>query len=264
MASPADRRGRGAAFYLIGLGLSPAYLTRAAEEALRGADCIFADVYTSYFDRSALGVEAVPLDRRRLEDEGGAAIEACLEQGKSAALLVPGDPLAATAHAALVAEFKRRGYEVVVVPGVSIVTAAFAAACLSIYKLGGIATVTYPRMGVYSARPYEVAEEATSRGMHALLLLDVKDDGGFMTPADAARVLLELESKEGRGIFAPDRRVVVAYRLGWPGGGATVSSLSALAASDLPAPAALIVPGQLNPVEAQCLELIGGAPRARR
>nr|KJR74372.1 MAG: diphthine synthase [Thermoproteus sp. AZ2] len=245
-----------ARLYLVGLGLAPPYLTRAAEAAIREADCVFAEVYTSYFDFGALGINATLLDRRELEDRSGAAIEACLKEGKNAALLVPGDPMAATAHSALVALFRRRGYEVVVVPGVSIVCAAFSAACLSIYKLGGVATITYPRMGVLSARPYEVAEESLKRGLHALLLLDVREGGGFMAPSEAAEVMLELERREGRGVFAPERRVIAVYRLGWPGGGVARSTVGALAKADLPAPAAIIVPGGLNPVEKECIETL--------
>lgn len=242
--------------YLVGLGLSPSFLTEAAKEAVKSSQCVFIDVYTSYFDPAALGVEAKPLDRRELEDRGGAAIEECLRAGKDAALLVPGDPLAATAHAALVASFRRKGYEVIVVPGVSAICAAMSAACLSIYKLGGVATVTYPRMGVYSARPYELAEQNLARGLHTLLLLDVKDDGGFMQPSDAATVLMELERRFGKGVFVGERRVVVAYRLGWPGGGVAVGALEEVARSRLPAPAVLIVPGELNPVERECLSTL--------
>ncbi len=242
--------------YLVGLGLSPRFLTDAAREAVKDSQCIFIDVYTSYFEPAALEVEAKPLDRRELEDKGGAAIEECLRAGKNAALLVPGDPLAATAHAALIASFRRKGYDVVVVPGVSAVCAAMSAACLSIYKLGGVATVTYPRMGVYSARPYELVEQNLARGLHTLLLLDVKDDGGFMPPSDAARVLMELEGKFGRGVFVGKRQVAVAYRLGWPGGGTAVGSLEDIARSRLPAPAVLIVPGSLNPVERECLSTL--------
>jgi len=38
-----------ARLYLVGLGLSPSFLTEEARRALRDADCVFADVYTSYF-----------------------------------------------------------------------------------------------------------------------------------------------------------------------------------------------------------------------
>ncbi|MEZ0249320.1 MAG: diphthine synthase [Thermoproteus sp.] len=250
--------------YLVGLGLSPLYMTEAARRAIGDAQCVFADIYTSYFDYKALGVEARPLDRRELEDRGGAAVEECLKSGRNAALLVPGDPLAATAHAALVASMRAKGYEVVVVPGVSIICAAMSAACLSIYKLGGVATVTYPRLGVYSSRPYELVKDNLSRGLHTLLLLDIRDDGGFMPPSDAAKILMELEARGGAGVFSGGRRVIVAYRLGWPDGGVAAGALEDIARSGLPGPAVIIVPAALNPVEAECissLPRIGEGPR---
>ncbi|MEL9990244.1 MAG: diphthine synthase [Thermoproteus sp.] len=250
--------------YLVGLGLSPLYMTEATKRAIGDAQCVFADVYTSYFDYRALGVEARPLDRKELEDKGGAAIEECLKSGRNAALLVPGDPLAATAHAALVASMRAKGYEVVVVPGVSIICAAMSAACLSIYKLGGVATVTYPRMGVYSLRPYELARDNLSRGLHTLLLLDIRDEGGFMPPSDAARILMELEAREGAGVFIGRRQVVVAYRLGWPEGGVAVGTLEEVAQSDLPGPAVIIVPAALNPVESECISSLPKIGERRR
>lgn len=69
------------------------------------------------------------------------------KRGKRAVLVTGGDPMLATAHAAILALARRRGYRVEVVPGVSIICAAFSLSCLSIYKLGGVATVTYPRGG---------------------------------------------------------------------------------------------------------------------
>lgn len=249
-----------ARLYVVGLGISPAFLTEAAKEALERSDCVFADSYTSYYDFSKLGARVTLLDRRELEDRSGAAIEECLRRGKDAALLVPGDPLTATAHAALIAEFRRKGHEVVVIPGVSIVCAALSASCLSVYKLGGVATVTYPRLGVYSLRPYEVVEQNLQRGLHTLLLLDIRDDGGFMTPSDAANILMELEARERRGVFSGDRRVITVYRLGWPEGGVAAAPLAELASSAYPAPAVIIVPARLSPVERECLASLYGAP----
>ena len=238
---------------LVGLGPSPHLITLAGLTEVADADCVFLDTYTSAVDRSeveaVLGRPVVPLTRRDLEDMGGEALLRC---GKSV-LLVGGDPLMATAHGALVASLRARGVLVRVVPGVSIITAALGAACLSPYKLGGVATVTYPRLGVLSERPYEVVEQALSRGMHSVLLLDVADDGGFMPISDAARILLTLEARIGRGIFKPERLVVAISRLGMRGESVDVAPLGSLPAFRREPPSTLIVPGSLNLVEAECL-----------
>lgn len=243
--------------YIVGLGPGRGYVTELAVEAIAEADCVFYEDYTGPLDLETLEKKSrtrpIRLTRRQLEDESGRAVLDCLRQGKKAVLVTAGDPFVATAHASLAAEVKARGYDVVILPGVSIVCAAFSVSCLSVYKLGGVATVTYPRGGVYSTRPYELAELNLSRGLHTLLLLDVRDDGAFMTPAEAARILLELEERTGRGVFTPDRKVVVVHRLGW-GGEVYYDELSKVAGSDVGGPAVLIVPAQLGPVERECLE----------
>ncbi len=246
-------------FYLIGLGVGPAFVTERAVEVLREVDCLFYEDYTGPVDLGVLSrlARAAPvrLSRRDLEEESGEKILRCLTEGKKTALVSAGDPHIATTHSALVSLIKARGHGVEIVPGVSIVCAAFSVSCLSIYRLGGVATVTYPRGGVYSSRPYEVAERNLSRGFHTLLLLDVRESGGFMPPSDAARVLLELERREGRNVFTPEREVIVVYRVGW-GGGVVYSTLGEIASSRIEPPAVLIIPAKLNPVERECLEAL--------
>ncbi|MFN3803438.1 MAG: SAM-dependent methyltransferase [Pyrobaculum sp.] len=246
-------------FYLVGLGPGPGFVTERAVQILREADCVFYEDYTGPLDISTLARLAkrapVRLTRRDLEDGGGRKILDCLDGGNAAVLVTAGDPMAATTHGALVASIRARGHRVEIVPGVSIVCAAFSASCLSIYKLGGIATITYPRLGVYSARPYELAEQNLARGLHTLLLLDVREDGGFMPPRDAAEILLKLEEREGRGLFTPEREIVVVYRLGW-GGGAIYTSIDEVRRGHLEAPAVFIVPSRLGPVEGECLKAL--------
>ncbi|ABP49845.1 MULTISPECIES: diphthine synthase [Pyrobaculum] len=245
--------------YLVGVGPGPGYVTEAAAKALADADCVFYEDYTGPLHletiRRYAKTEPIRLTRRDLEDESGRAILQCLEKGGRAVLATAGDPMLATAHAAVVAAARRRGHRVEVVPGVSIICAAMSAGCLSVYKLGGVATVTYPRGGVYSRRPYELAEQNIKRGMHTLLLLDVKEDGSFMPPRDAAAVLLELERLEGKGVFKPETPAVLVHRLGW-GGGAKYTNLAQIAASDYEGPAVIIIPGVLGPVEEECLQTL--------
>jgi diphthine synthase len=246
---------------IVGLGPGPGYATEAALRAIREADCVFYEDYTGPLDletlQRAAAREPVRLTRRDLEDESGRALFDCLREGRKAVLVTAGDPALATSHHALVALAAARGYKVRVIPGVSIICAAFSVSCLSIYKLGGVATVTYPRGGVYSLRPYELTEHNLQRGMHTLLLLDVKEDGSFMPLRDAAEVLLTLEERERRGVFTPDRQVVAVQRLGW-GGSLLYTTLRRLKDTEAEGPAVLIIPAKLSPVEKECLEAVAG------
>ncbi|MCX8137477.1 diphthine synthase [Pyrobaculum aerophilum] len=242
---------------LVGLGPGRGYVTEAAAEAIKNADCVFYEDYTAPLDVEALRRlargEPIRLTRADLEDHSGRKIFECLKEGKRAVLVTGGDPMLATAHAAILALARRRGYRVEVVPGVSIICAAFSLSCLSIYKLGGVATVTYPRGGVYSTRPYDLVEQNLQRGLHTLLLLDVREDGSFMPPREGAEVLLQLEERVGRGLFKEDLPIVVVYKVGW-GGSAVYATLGEIARSDLEGPAVFIVPSRLGPVEKECLE----------
>ncbi|MGC9050982.1 SAM-dependent methyltransferase [Pyrobaculum sp.] len=244
-------------FFLVGVGPGPGYITEVAARIIREADCVFYEDYTGPLDveglRRVAKSEPVRLTRRDLEEESGRRIFECLREGRRAVLVTAGDPALATAHSALVALARSRGYRAEVVPGVSIICAAFSVSCLSIYKMGGVATVTYPRGGVYSTRPYELVEQNLKRGFHTLLLLDVREDGVFMPPRDAAAVLMQLEERERRGVFTPALPVVVVYRLGW-GGSALYTTLGDLATSGVEGPAVVIVPSQLSPVERECVE----------
>jgi len=245
--------------YIVGIGPGPGYATERAIRAIEEADCVFYEDYTGPIDvetlRRAAKTPPIRLTRRDLEDESGRKVLECLREGKKAVLATAGDPMLATAHAALIAAARARGHPVEVVPGVSIICAAFSAACLSVYKLGGVATVTYPRGGVYSTRPYELAEANLARGLHTLLLLDVREDGSFMPPRDAAEVLMALEERERRGVFTPQRLAVVVHKLGW-GGGVVVGPLGAVAKWEGEGPAVLIIPARLGPVERECLEAV--------
>ncbi len=242
--------------YLVGVGPSPQYMSLEGLRAARSAECLFGETYTTYMPRGllvdVLGREPMWLSRRDLEDLEGRDVIECAKRRGSAALIVGGDPFMATTHAALVATAKREGISVRVIHGVSIVCAALSAACVSPYKLCGVATVTYPRMGVMSSRPYDVARRCLSEGLHTLLLLDVDEERGFMTLREAIDILRRLEEAQGGGIFTEERDLIVVSRLGYGDQAIYMGTLKELEGVDAKPPITLIVPGRLNDVEAEC------------
>ncbi len=242
--------------YLVGIGPSPQYVSLEGLRVAKNAECLFGETYTTYVPKDlvveVLGREPRWLSRRDLEDLGGRDVIECAKRRGSAALVVGGDPFMATTHAALVVTAKREGVDVRVVHGVSVICAALSAACVSPYKLCGIATVTYPRMGVVSSRPYDVARRCLSEGLHTLLLLDVGDEGAFMTLREAINVLRELEKMQGGGIFTEERNLIVVSRLGYSDQAVYMGRLGELEKAGAEPPITLIVPGKLSDVEAEC------------
>ncbi|WP_252900982.1 SAM-dependent methyltransferase [Vulcanisaeta sp. JCM 14467] len=144
--------------YIVGLGLSPNNITSEALDAMRLVDAVFLETYTSkgptefidYLKR--IRNDLIQVSREDLENRNAEIIMKKLENGRNVALLVIGDPMIATTHAAIAVIARRRGFNVKIVNSVSIVCAVLSQLGLSPYKLGPVATITYPRIGVLSMR----------------------------------------------------------------------------------------------------------------
>lgn len=210
-------RGR---LYIIGGGISVDYLTIKALNVIRGVKNVFLDGYTGVLlgdgERlsSLVGKGYRTLHRRDLEELNGEEIFKALEDG-DVALISPGDALIATTHVNILIEARRRGYEVEVVPGVSIVSSSISASGLMIYKLGKVVTVTFPKDGITYEYPYDVIKENSSRNLHSLLLLEIDvEKKVFMTVKDAINILLEIEKSRGEGVISHNRLAVGISRLG--------------------------------------------------
>ena len=240
--------------YIVGLGLSPGNITSEALEIIRSVDAVFLEMYTSKGPAEFISYlknirsDLVQVSREDLENRNAEIIMKELESGHNAALLVIGDPMIATTHAAIAVIARRRGFNVKVVNSVSIVCVVLSQLGLSPYKLGPVATVTYPRMGVLSMRAYEVLNDNLRRGLHTILLLDIKDNGDFMSAGEAVELLRRMEGIGRQGIVGNDLLVIYAARIGWSNQRIKVSTIN-----DIPdmgdTPHTIVIPGLLNPVE---------------
>ncbi|WP_069807990.1 diphthine synthase [Vulcanisaeta thermophila] len=239
--------------YIVGVGLGVGHLTREALDIIRSVDHVFLETYTSMHEdintviSQARGGVRI-LTRTDLEDRNAEEIIRVLREGRDAALLVIGDPMIATSHASVAYIVRRMGFEVKIVNSVSILCAALSQAGLSPYKLGPVATVTYPRINILSHRAYEVLRDNLSRGLHTLLLLDIKDDGSFMGINEAVELLMRMEGEEGLGIINDDLMGIFMARIGWRNQEVRVSSITKVPSIGDP-PHVIIIPGELNPVE---------------
>ncbi len=250
--------------YIVGLGLSPGNITAEALGIIRSVDVVFLEIYTSkgppeFINHlSSVRNDIIHVSREDLENRNGEVIMRELRNGRDAALLVIGDPMIATTHAAIAVMARRRGFNVKVINSVSIVCAVISQLGLSPYKLGPIATITYPRMGVLSMRAYEVLSENINRGLHTVLLLDIRDDGGFMSAQEAVEILKEMEGIGRLGIVGDDLMVIYAARIGWRDQSIKVSTINEV--PDIgDTPHTIVIPGSLNSVEQDYLISVLGA-----
>ena len=249
----------------IGLGVDGLDgITLQALRAIRESDLVLLDVYTGRVAKD-LRSELEKKSGREIVDAGRSLLEEqqrnVVEKARSAevAILVPGDPFAATTHVSLRLLAARMSVQTLVFHGVSIFSSAPSACGLQSYKFGR--TVTIPKTedldSVQSA--YRGIKENLARGLHTLVLLDTKDGG--LSMQDALQMLLDLEERKKRHVVRPDMLTIGLARIGYPNVRIAAEALEEIRLQTFPQPPhCLVFPGDLHFAEEEALVLIAGAP----
>jgi diphthine synthase len=232
--------------WFVGLGLSDERgLSDRAREVIRNAGAVFAEEYTAVppagtFERlgHALGRSITTLDRALLESEG--PIAEALDRFGSVALVVPGDPFAATTHVQLRLAAERAGHRWHYLPGASVLTAALGYLGLMHYRSGRTVSLPLPAPGFEPTSPLEQIAGNRSRGLHTLLLLDLKPDEGRFLTADRALALLRERDPDGTTLPVGSS-VAVAARVGRDDADGWFGPLETLAAVDFGPPMHVVV-----------------------
>ncbi len=261
--------------YIAGFGTSLDYVTRRLLEVLREADKVYIDSYTSIapgldpgtVSRLAPRAEVVVADRRMLEEGQGEIIEEA--RGRNVVVLVPGDPMLATTHVTLRIEAVKRGVPVELIHGVSGLQAVISLTGLQVYRFGRTVTLVYPEEGL---RPYSTVEytwENLRRGLHTLILLDLRlDEGKAMTIPEAVEILLGLEEELAReeGVEPMIRHslLVGVARAGTRDAKCVAGSPDKVASAEYPPPphSLIVTAPRLHPVEEEALHYFCGLPGA--
>jgi diphthine synthase len=205
----------------VGLGLyDERDVSRRALEALRSCDVLFAEEYTSVLapgsiDRlsAEIGRPIHRLDRAQLEAE--TVVLAALSQGHRVALLVAGDPFAATTHVALRSAAESLGHRWAYYPNASILHAAAGFLGLQPYRFGRTVSLPFPEPGFAPTSPIELAGQNRSQKLHTLVLLDLRPSEGRFLTAD--RALEILRERDPLGVHLPlDAELAVVARVGSP------------------------------------------------
>jgi len=244
---------------LVGLGLyDEKDVTLRGVEAAKAADAVYVELYTNAWrGRDALekivGKKIVELKREDLEH--GAAKLIAEAESKDVVLFVSGDPLIATTHSTLLADARAVGVEARVVHNASIVS-AIGETGLHVYKFGATATVPFPEKtgGKLPESVYDVLKSNEVAGLHTLLLLDITPER-CMTPNEAMRTLLEIESKRNEKIFTEETTIIVFARAGAPDSKIAFGKVRGLKDANFgEPPMVMIVPGILHFSEREYLE----------
>jgi len=250
----------------VGLGLHGAGISLQGLQEARGADAIYAELYTSIVPgldlkrmEKEVGKPIKPVRRDVVEEHPEEIIEAA-KRGR-VVFLVPGDPMVATTHVDLRLRAEKAGIKTRVVPASSVVSAVPGLVGLQSYKFGPSATV--PFQDNPSARPYEVLSDNLARGLHTLLLLDIRaEEKKAMTANEAIGIMLKLEEKKRDGVFTAGRLVVVVARAGSEDSLVVAGRAENILTRDFgPPPHVLVVPGKLHFMEAEALRVLAAAPK---
>jgi diphthine synthase len=230
----------------VGLGLGDERgVPERARAVLKASDVVFAEEYTAVspagtLDRlgKVVGKPIRRLDRPLLESEGPILEE--LAKHARVALVVVGDPFAATTHVALRLAAEKAGHSWSYCPNASILTAAAGLLGLIHYRFGRTVSLPLPSENFVPTSPLEHIAANRLRDLHTLVLLDLRpEEGAFLTAGRALTLLRERDPAEG--FLADTDRVAVVARVGQEDARAWVGSFARLRTVDFGPPMHAIV-----------------------
>jgi len=230
----------------VGLGLTDEKgVSERARSVLASADLVFAEEYTAVAPSGTIerlshliGKPIHRLDRPLLESEG--PILEALSRHPRVALVVVGDPFAATTHVALRLSAERAGHTWSYCPNASILTAAAGLLGLMHYRFGRTVSLPLPSEHFTPTSPLEHIVANRSRDLHTLVLLDLRpEEGRFLTATAALGLMRERDPLEG--FLRDSDRLAVVARVGQEDARAWVGSFARLRSVDFGPPMHAIV-----------------------
>jgi len=145
------------------------------------------------------------------------------------AFCVVGDPFGATTHTDLVLRARELKIPVSSVPNASIMS-GIGATGLQLYNFGQTVSMVFFTDNWRPASFYDRVKENRNIGLHTLLLLDIKvkeqslenmargrliyEPPRYMTVAQCAQQMLEVEEDKKEGVYGPDSLAIGAARVG--------------------------------------------------
>lgn len=245
--------------YFIGLGLyDEKDLSLRGLEIIKKCSEVYAELYTSFFHGDLKKLEELSgkkirvLEREDLEEKSSKLIEKAKKE--NVAILVPGDPMIATTHAAILIDAMKKGIKTKVVHSSSIYS-GIGETGLHIYKFGRTVSLPYPQDNYMPESPYLYIKENLDLGLHTLVLLDVKaEQKKFMSINEALRILLEIEERKRLGVITAEKEVLGISRLGSDDQLIRYGAVKKLIELDFGKPPhSLVIPGKLHFMEEEML-----------
>lgn len=246
----------------VGLGLyDERSITLQGRDAVRAADRVFAEFYTSRLAgttvetlEESLGIDIEVRDRAGVEEDPEPILDAAAEG--DAVFLTGGDPMISTTHVDLRLRAAERGIETRVVHGTTAQTAASSLTGLQNYRFGKATTLPFPDAHGGEGVPDSVVatiEDNRERNLHTLVYLDIKLPAERYMAGSTAADLLAAPLDDPIG--------VVVGQAGSEDPTVDGDRLSALAERDFGPPLhMLVLPATPHPLERDALVTLAGVP----
>lgn len=176
---------------------------------------IFIERYTNFVPEEIppllSHIKFINLNREDIEENDQLFLDRI--KGKSAAILVSGDPFIATTHNSLRIAAIKKEINCQIIHNSSILTAAASASGLSAYRFGRTVTCPFPENA--SEFPYEIIKLNDQIGAHTLVLLDIDTSTNkFLSVNEAISILLGLEKKKQQAVFTKESLVIGLAQIG--------------------------------------------------
>lgn len=263
----ADNRPMTSELIFAGLGLSGVDgMTVQALNALKSCDKIYAEFYTSsLLDadvkdlEKALGKGIEVVYRWQVEESEEIIADAKMMR---VGFVTAGDTMLATTHVDLRIQAAEEGIPVRIFHGISIFGACPTSLGLQPYKFGRTVTLPFLEEDYQPKSPYDHIMENKRRGLHTMVLLDIRaDELMYMTAHQALEWLLEGEKRWGEGLITDRTLICAVSQVGSPNEKLFAGYPEEMMKADLGTPLhTLVIPGDLHFMESFALVRFAGAP----
>jgi len=234
--------------YLIGLGLNKDDISVRALEIISKCKKIYLETYTTKLPYTVKELEkiikkkVIEADRELVENKSKELISEA--KTSNVALLIYGDPLAATTHLALINDARKMKIKIEIIHNASIFN-AIADIGLQLYKFGKTTSLPRWQPNFKPTSFYSIIKENLSIGAHTLILVDIG-----LSVKEALAQLVEVDADD---IFK-DRIVVIASQLSTKDQKIIKGKLSELKNKIVKEPFSIIIPSQLHFTEAEAIK----------
>ncbi|KAK3113573.1 diphthine synthase [Teratosphaeriaceae sp. CCFEE 6253] len=244
--------------YIIGLGLADERdVSVKGLDIIRKAERVYLEAYTAVLlvDQQQLehyyGRSLTIADREMVESHSDSILSNAHDV--DVAFLVVGDPFSATTHTDLALRCRQHDPPIPTrtLPNASILTAVGATG-LSLYSFGQTVSMVFFTENWRPSSFYDRVAENAGLGLHTLVLLDIKvkepdlkamargrivyEPPRFMTVAQCAGQMVEVEEDRQKGVCGKERLAVGVARLGSDDQRIVAGTLEELSGADLGPP----------------------------